>query len=104
MFARAQIETPADLGQEREERPHQEADGHGHSVVRARDHGHERVHELHHVPRRPQEDPRHQAALPRHDHQERKCRVPGPRAQLDLLAVRILANDDVARLFLLCYS
>ncbi len=56
-------QAPADLGEEGPQWPHQAHHRPGHPVVRARDHGHEREHELHHVPRGPQEDPRHQAPL-----------------------------------------
>ena len=39
-------------------------------VVRPGDRRDERQHHLRHLPRGPQEDPGHQAALPRHDRQE----------------------------------
>ena len=53
------------------------------SVLRAGDRGNQREHHLHHLPGRPQEDPGHQAALPRHDREEHEeifhIRGPGPR-------------------------
>ena len=60
------------MGQEREERSHQENHRPRHPVIGARDHGHERFNQLHHLPRRSQEDTSHQATIPRHDYQERK--------------------------------
>ena len=52
------------------------------SVIRPGDRGHQRQHHLHHLPGGPEEDPGHQAALPRHDREEHEeifhIRGPGP--------------------------
>lgn len=66
-----QEQAPTDLGQGDPERPHQEADGPGYPVVGAGDHGHQCVHQLHHLPGGPQKDTGNQAAIFGDDHQ--KC-------------------------------
>ncbi|CAK0906829.1 unnamed protein product [Prorocentrum cordatum] len=60
----------ADLGQEGPQRAHQAPHGRRHPVERARDHGHEREHHVHRVPRGPEADAGDQAAVPGDDHQE----------------------------------
>jgi len=64
------IQAPPDLGQTGPQRPHQKSNRPRYSVVGPRDHGHQRLHQLHQRAPRPQEDPVHQTPLPGHDYQE----------------------------------
>ena len=68
-----------------EERPHQAHHRQWHPVARPRNRWHQRQHHLHHVPCRPEEDARHQAAIFSDDHQKSKeilhVRSPSTRRQ-----------------------